>query len=114
MINQNESRIKPGLPTLASRMPLNMADSTTNTMKNRAKGANIPMHGKPCGEVPMTRWKPPEPMTGLPESIGREVARLTAFEITMILLTVIGLLIQASVSLIALLSFLDQRNNRRK
>lgn len=52
--------------------------------------------------------------TGLPEYIGREVVHMTAYEIIMIFLGIIGLLISFGGLLIALLTFLDKRNKRKK
>lgn len=52
--------------------------------------------------------------TGSPEYIGREVVRMTAYEIIMIFLGIIGLLISFGGLLIALLTFLDKRNKRKK
>lgn len=52
--------------------------------------------------------------TGPPEYIGREVVRMTAYEIIMIFLGIIGLLISFGGLLIALLTFLDKRNKRKK
>ena len=51
--------------------------------------------------------------TGLPESIGREVARMTVYETFMVVLGVIGLLISLGMLVIALLNFLDKRNKRK-
>ncbi|MCD7907534.1 MAG: hypothetical protein LUH04_07620 [Clostridium sp.] len=63
----------------------------------------------------MTGWQPPEPMkTGSPEYIGREVVRMTAYEIIMIFLGIIGLLISFGGLLVALLTFLDKRNKQKK
>lgn len=52
--------------------------------------------------------------TGLPEYKGREVARMTVYEIVMVVLGVIGALISLSKLVIALLNFLDKRNSKRK
>ena len=57
----------------------------------------------------MTKWQPPEPMTGLPECIGREVARMTVYETIMVVLSMIGALISLSRLVIALLNFLDKK-----
>lgn len=63
----------------------------------------------------MTGWQPPGPMrTGSPEYIGREVVRMAAYEIIMIFLGIIGLLISFGGLLIALHTFLDKRNKRKK
>ena len=63
--------------------------------------------------VPMTGWQPPEPVeTGFPEYIGGEVVCMTAYEIIMIFLGIIGLLISFGGLLITLLAFLDQRDKR--
>ena len=52
-------------------------------------------------------------MTGLPEYIGREVARMTVYETIMVVLGVIGALISLSKLAIALLNYLDKRNSKR-
>ena len=62
----------------------------------------------------MTRWKPPEPMTGMPEFIGREVALMTVYETIMVVLGVIGSLISLGMLAVALLNFLDKRNTKQK
>lgn len=63
-----------------------------------------------------------EPMTGVAASqlknrfVGihrREVVHMTAYEIIMVLLGVIGLLISFGGLIIALLTFLDKRNKRK-
>ena len=52
--------------------------------------------------------------TGVPEYIGREVAPMTAFEIISIFIGILALLMSFGGSLIvALLAFLDKRNNKR-
>ena len=56
----------------------------------------------------------PSQCTGLPEYIGREVARMTVYETIMVVLGVIGALISLSKLVIALLNFLDKRNSKRK
>ena len=48
------------------------------------------------------------------EYIGREVTRMTVYETIMVVLGVISLLISLGMLLIALLNFLDKRNNKRK
>ena len=54
-------------------------------------------------------------MTGLPEYIGREVAPMTAADIILIFIGVIGLLITFGSFVIALLAFLDRdKANKRK
>ena len=54
-------------------------------------------------------------MTGLPEYIGREVAPMTAADIIMIFIGVIGLLIAFGSFVIALLAFLDRdKEHKRK
>ncbi len=54
-------------------------------------------------------------MTGLPEYIGREVAPMTATDIILILIGIIGLLIAFGSFVIALLAFLDRdKDNKRK
>ena len=53
-------------------------------------------------------------MTGLPEYIGREVAHMTVYETIMVVLGVIGALISLSKLVIAMLNFLDKRNNKQK
>lgn len=52
--------------------------------------------------------------TGPPEYIGREVVHMTAYEIIMIFLGIIGLLISFGGLLIALLTFLDRDRDKRK
>ena len=47
-------------------------------------------------------------MTGLPEYIGREVAPMTAADIILIFIGIIGLLIAFGSFVIALLAFLDR------
>ncbi len=51
---------------------------------------------------------------GLQEYIGREVALMTVYETLMVILGVIGSLISLGMLIIALLNFLDKRNNKRK
>ena len=54
-------------------------------------------------------------MTGLPEYIGREVAPLTAADIILIFIGIIGLLIAFGSFVIALLAFLDRdKDHKRK
>ncbi len=54
-------------------------------------------------------------MTGLPEYIGREVASMTAADIILIFIGVIGLLIAFGSFVIALLAFLDRdKDHKRK
>ena len=54
-------------------------------------------------------------MTGLPEYIGREVAPMTAADIILIFIGVIGLLIAFGSFVIALLAFLDRdKDHKRK
>ena len=54
-------------------------------------------------------------MTGVPEYIGREVAPMTAADIIMIFIGVIGLLIAFGSFVIALLAFLDRdKDHKRK
>ena len=63
----------------------------------------------------MTGWQPPEFMkTGVPEYIGREVAPMTAFEIISIFIGILALLMSFGSLIVALLAFLDKRNNKRK
>ena len=63
----------------------------------------------------MTGWQPPElRKTDLPEYIGREVTCMTDYEIMMIFLGIRAILLSSGGLLIALLNFLDKRNNRRK
>ena len=53
--------------------------------------------------------------TGLPEYIGREVAPMTAADIILIFIGIIGLLIAFGSFVIALLAFLDRdKDHRRK
>ena len=54
-------------------------------------------------------------MTGLPEYIGREVAPVTAADIILIFIGIIGLLIAFGSFVIALLAFLDRdKDHKRK
>ena len=54
-------------------------------------------------------------MTGVPEYIGREVAPMTAADIIMIFIGVLGLLIAFGSFVIALLAFLDRdKDHKRK
>lgn len=55
----------------------------------------------------------PSLMTGLPEYIGGEVAQMTAADIILIFIGIIGLLIAFGSFVIALLAFLDKRNKRK-
>ena len=50
---------------------------------------------------------------GGPQRSG-DVARMTVYETFMVVLGVIGLLISLGMLVIALLNFLDSRNNKRK
>jgi hypothetical protein len=52
--------------------------------------------------------------TGLPEYIGREVVLMTAADIILIFIGIIGLLISFGSLIVALLTFLDKRNKRKK
>ncbi len=52
--------------------------------------------------------------TGVPEYIGREVAPMTAFEIISIFIGILALLMSFGSLIVALLAFLDKRNNKRK
>ena len=52
--------------------------------------------------------------TGVPEYIGREVALMTAFEIISIFIEILALLMSFGSLIVALLAFLDKRNNKRK
>ena len=57
----------------------------------------------------------PSLMTGLPEYIGREVASMTATDIILIFIGIIGLLIAFGSFVIALLAFLDRdKEHKRK
>ena len=53
-------------------------------------------------------------MTGLPEYIGREVAPLTAADIILIFIGIIGLLIAFGSFVIALLAFLDRDKDYKR
>ena len=54
-------------------------------------------------------------MTGLPEYIGREVAPMTAADIILIFIGIIGLLIAFGSFVIALIAFLDRdKDHKRK
>ena len=46
--------------------------------------------------------------------IGREVTQMTVYETIMVVLGVIGSLISLGMLIVALLNFLDKRNNKRK
>ena len=52
--------------------------------------------------------------TGLSEYIGREVVLMTAADIILIFISIISLLISFGSLLVALLTFLDKRNKRKK
>ncbi len=52
--------------------------------------------------------------TGLPEYIGREVMFMTAADIILIFIGIIGLLISFGSLIVALLTFLDKRNKHKK
>ena len=51
---------------------------------------------------------------GLPEYIGVEVAHMTDYEIIMIFLGILALLISFGGLIVALLTFLDKRNRKKK
>jgi hypothetical protein len=53
-------------------------------------------------------------MTGSPEYIRREVVQMTAADIILIFIGIIGLLISFGSLIIALLTFLDKKRNKRK
>jgi hypothetical protein len=53
-------------------------------------------------------------MTGLPEYIRREVAQMTTYEIISICIGVLAVLIAFGSFVIALLTFLDKKRNKRK
>ena len=53
-------------------------------------------------------------MTGLPEYIGREVAPMTAADIILIFIGIIGLLIAFGSFAIALLAFLDRYKHYKR
>lgn len=48
------------------------------------------------------------------EYIGREVAHMTAYETIMVMLGILALLVSSGGLLIALLTFLDKRNSKKK
>lgn len=56
----------------------------------------------------------PSHQTGFPEYIGREVALMTAYEILSIFIGIQALLISFGSFILALLTFLEQRNNKHK
>lgn len=56
----------------------------------------------------------PSLMTGSPEYIGREVRNMTAADIILIFIGIIGLLISFGSLLVAFLTFLDKRNSKKK
>ena len=62
----------------------------------------------------MTGWEPPEPETGFPEYIGREGMPMTAYEIVSTILATASLIVAVSMFIVALLTFLDKRNKRKK
>ena len=64
----------------------------------------------------MTGWQPPEPIIPASrEYIGREVAPMTAADIILIFIGVIGLLIAFGSFVIALLAFFDRdKDHKRK
>ncbi len=73
------------------------------------------MRGESCAESTHDRGGSlPALKTGLPEYIGREVACMTAYEIVMVVLGILALLVSSGGLLIALLTFLDKRNKRKK
>ena len=51
--------------------------------------------------------------TGLPEYIGGEVALMTAYEIIMVFLEILASLMSFASLIIALLAFLDKRNEHK-
>lgn len=53
-------------------------------------------------------------MTCEQEYIGREVAQMTAYETVMVLIGMLALLVSFGGLLIALLTFLDKRNSKKK
>ena len=59
-------------------------------------------------------FRSPEPMTGLPEYIGREVRDMTAADIILIFIGIIGLLISFGSLIVAFLTFLDKRDSKKK
>lgn len=56
----------------------------------------------------------PSLMTCLQEYIGREVAHVTAYETVMVVLGILALLVSVTGLMIALLTFLDKRNSKKK
>lgn len=63
----------------------------------------------------MTGWQPPGlRKTGLPEYIGREVRDMTAFEILTIFIGILATLVSFGSLIIALLAFLDKRDDKDK
>ncbi len=61
----------------------------------------------------MTGWQPPEPMSGLPDYIGREVRNMTAADIILIFIGIISLLISFGSLTVTFLAFLDKRNKKK-
>jgi len=53
-------------------------------------------------------------MTGPPEYIGREVRDMTAADIILIFIGIIGLLISSGSLIVAFLTFLDKRDSKKK
>ena len=63
----------------------------------------------------MTEWQPPEPIAlACQEYIGREVRNMTAADLILIFIGIIGLLISFGSLIVAFLTFLDKRNSRKK
>ena len=52
--------------------------------------------------------------TGLPEYIGGEVTRMTAYEIISVFMGILALLMSFGSLIIALLAFLDKRNKNKQ
>ncbi len=61
----------------------------------------------------MTGWQPPEPMSGLPDYIGREMRNMTAADIILIFIGIISLLISFGSLTVTFLAFLDKRNKKK-
>ena len=52
-------------------------------------------------------------MTGFPEYIGKGVVLMTAADIVMIFIGIIGLMVSFGSLIVALLTFLDKRNRKK-
>lgn len=62
--------------------------------------------------VPMTGWYPPGPIPVLPDYIGGRCVVMTAADIILIFIGIIGLLISFGSLVIAFLAFFDKKNKK--